>query len=224
MGRTIVEMVVDALNTWGIRADRACPGTWMPEIGTVAAAVQLSQLDQKEKTAQVLICVLVPAVRGAAGAEDSALAVCQWMNDLGGVCQQKKAEYLPAPDLFCVEVYAKFRGQETAIGWVADTGDTIDVVVNATRVTNAVTFRASRKAEGDLLDLTNARWHFRLEEMVAPGVAETDVPAAEFSVQVIRNNRTELFIGCVLTSHSWEATSDGLRQIWEGTATEMEIL
>ncbi len=125
MGRTIVEMVVDALNTWGIRADRACPGAWMPEIGTVAAAVQLAELDQGEKKAVVLISVLVPAGRGAASAEDSALAVCQWMIDLGGVCRQKKAEFLPAPDLFCVEVYAEFLGQETASGWVPEMEETV---------------------------------------------------------------------------------------------------
>lgn len=120
MGRTIVEMVVDALNTWGIRADRAYPGMWMPEIGTVVAAVQLAELDQGQKRAEVLISVLVPAGRGAASAEDSGLAVCQWMKQLGGVCRQKKAEFLSAPDLFCVEVYAAFSGQETASGWVPE--------------------------------------------------------------------------------------------------------
>lgn len=223
MGRTIVEMVVDALNTWGIRADRACPGTWMPEIGTAAAAVQLYQLDQKEKMAQVQISVLVPAARGAAGAEDSALAVCQWMKELGGVCQQKKAVYLPGPDWFCAEVYAQFHGQETATGWVPEVQETFFVEINSGLLPDAVSFRASRAADDEVVAVQNAVWHFRLEECMAGNVVQASVPVADFVIKVRRGNRTEIFRGCTLTAHSQELTPDGLRQIREGTATQMEI-
>lgn len=223
MGRTIVEMVVDALNTWGIRADRACPGTWMPEIGTVAAAVQLMQLDQKKKTAQVLISVLVPADRGAAGAEDSALAVCQWMNTLGGVCQQKKAVYLPGPDWFCAEVYAEFAGRETANGWMAETQETFCVEINSAVIPDAVSFKANRETDDEIIAIENSVWHFCLEEHMEVGATEVSVPVADFTIQVRRGNRTEIFRGCTLTGQSREMTPDGLRQIREGTATQMQI-
>ena len=88
---------------------------------------------------------------------------------------------------------------------------------------DVVSFRTSREADEEVTAVENAVWHFRLEEHLAVTAAQAAVPVADFTIQVRRGNRTEIFRGCTLTAHSQELTPDGLRQIREGTATQMEI-
>ena len=77
MGYSLVENIIDELRISGVRADRACPGKRMPEIRSVAAAVQLVGLDQEKTTATAQISVLAPKTAGAAAAEDTAVKICQ---------------------------------------------------------------------------------------------------------------------------------------------------
>lgn len=232
MGRTVVETVVDILSQEGIRTERACPGRKMPEIQSLAAAVQLVTLNQAEETATVLVSVLVPAFAGAAEAEDRAMEIYRLLQDNGGVCRQEKTEYLKAPELFCAEVYAVFSGRETASGWVEtlppaeppeEIPPTFSVALNAVAYPYVASFRAVREVSETQTEIAHASWHFRMEEIYPLDASENSVPVSDFSIKVTRPERTEIFTNCVLTAQTREIHADGQHQIWEGIASQMTV-
>lgn len=229
MGRSLVENIIDALRTNGIRADRACPGKRMPEIQSVVAAVQLAKLDRKEETATVLVSVLAPRMAGAAEAEDAAIRICRFLEYEGGIPRLEKTEYLSGPECFCTEVYATFSGRETDSGWIPifpeesepEEMPAFSVAVNGVEHPYVVSFRGFRQVDENAMSIDDMPWRFRMEEVYPLDVLENPVPLSEFSLKATRAARTELFTGCVLTSHTRELRADGQHQILEGTASLM---
>ena len=233
MGRSIVETVVDMLRRGGFRAERACPGKRMPEIQSIATAVQLVELDQEKATAKVQVSVLVPRTAGAAGAEDTATEIYRLLQSKGAICRQEKAEYLRAPEFFCTEVYATFSGQETSSGWVPipppqepfpePAPPTFSAAVNGIGYPYVVSFRGFRETSETAVEIEAAPWHFRLEEVYPLDASENPVPVSDFFLEVTRSERTEMVTGCVLTAQTREIRADGQHQIWEGTASRMTV-
>lgn len=231
MGCSLVENIINALRSSGIRADRACPGKRAPEIQSVAAAVQLASLDQKEETATVLVSVLAPKVAGAAGAEDAAIRICQLLEYEGGNSRLEKTEYLSGPECFCIEVFATFSGRETTSGWIpilpeesgSEEMPAFFVAVNGVDHPHVVSFRGFRQLDENAMSIDDMPWRFRMEEVYPMDATEDPAPISNFSLKVTRAARTELFTDCVLTSHIRELRADGQRQIWEGTASCMTI-
>ena len=233
MGRSIVETVVDILRRGGFRTERACPGKRMPEIQSMAAAVQLVELDQAEGVATVQVSVLVPRIAGAAAAEDTATEIYRLLQRKGAICRQEKTEYLKAPESFCTEVYATFSGQETPSGWVStpppqeplpeEAPPTFSVAVNGIAYPYVVSFRGFREVSETAVGIEAAFWHFRMEEVYPLDASENPVPVSDFSLEIMRPERTEVFIGCVLTAQTREIRADGQHQIWEGTASCMAV-
>lgn len=231
MGCSLVENIINALRSSGIRADRACPGKRAPEIQSVAAAVQLVSLDQKEETATVLVSVLAPKVAGAAGAEDAAIRICQLLEYEGGNSRLEKTEYISGPECFCIEVFATFSGRETTSGWMpilpeesgSEEMPAFFVAVNGIAYPHVVLFRGFRETSEIAVEIEAAQWHFRMEEVYPLDAPENPVPVSEFSLVITRPERTEMFSGCVLTAQTREIRSDGQHQIWEGTASGMTV-
>lgn len=231
MGRSLVENIIDALRNGGIRADRACPGKRMPEIQSVAAAVQLASLDQKENTATVLVSVLAPKMVKAVEAEDAAKKICRLLEYEGGTCRLEKMKYLSGPECFCTEVYATFLGRETDSGWTPVFSEESDseempafsVAVNGVEHPYVVSFRGFRQVDENAMSIDDMPWRFRMEEIYPLDVLENPMPLSEFSLKATRAARTELFTGCVLTSHTRELRADGQHQILEGTAACLTV-
>lgn len=231
MGYSLVENIIDVLRNSGIRADRAYPGKRMPEIQSVVAAVQLASLDQKETTATVLVSVLMPKMGEAAEAEDAAKEICRLLEYEGGTCRLERMKYLSRPECFCTEVYATFSGRETASGWTPVFSEESDpeempafsVAVNGVDHPYVVSFRGFRQVDESTMSIDDMPWRFRMEEIYPMDASENPVPVSDFSLEVTRPERTELFTGCVLTAQTREIRADGQHQIWEGTAYGMTV-
>ncbi len=231
MGYSLVENIIDALRISGVRADRACPGKRMPEIQSVAAAVQLAKLDRKEATATVLVSVLAPKTAGAAEAEDAAIRICRLLEYEGGDSRLEKTEYLNGPECFCTEVYATFFGRENASGWIPIFPEESDpeetpaffVAVNGVNHPYVVSFRGFRQVDENAMSIDDTPWCFRMEEVYPMEIPEKTMPISNFSLEVTRAAGMERFTGCVLTSHTREWRMDGQHQIWEGTASCMTV-
>ena len=229
MGYSLVENIIDELRISGVRADRACPGKRMPEIRSVAAAVQLVGLDQEKTTATAQISVLAPKTAGAAAAEDTAVKICQLLKSQGGICRLEKAEYLSGPECFCMEVYATFSGRETDSGWIPVFPEESDpeempafsVAVNGVEHPYVVSFRGFRQVDESVMSIEDMLWRFRMEEVYPLDIPEITMPISDFSLEVTRAAGTERYTGCVLTSNIRECRADGQHLIWEGTASLM---
>ncbi len=227
MGRSIVDTVLDALQSEGISACRAMPSAAMGAPSGIAAAVQLHRLDQKEKTAEVLVTVLSPADRDASVCENGALQIFWILQRADGVCRQERTVYQAETDCFCTEVYALFSGEETENGWspvVAEPEAEFSVFVGNATDSAAILFTARRAVDETVTVLGDAIWRFRLEERFALEESEPAWPAEPFSITVVREGGTEVYSGCVATSQKRSLDKTGQLQIREGTAQTMTVV
>lgn len=235
MGKSIVNLVIDALVAEGIRAQRAMPGGRMPELQSAAAAVQLAEVNQADATATVLVTAMVPAKLGGESCETLALEISAVLGDMGGVCLQGKIDQLDGTMLLAVPVSVEFEGYETEDGWqelpepVPEPEPevlTFQVSLNGTVLANAVGFSAWRQEEqedGVVTGIANAAWHFALEELLPLDAKEETSPQEPFTITVSRSGRTETYAGCTITSHKRVITSKGQSQIREGVAESLTV-
>lgn len=231
MGRSVVNLVIDALQSAGIRAQRAMPSGVMPQLQSAAVAVQLAQVDQAAATVTVLVTVLVPIKLGGGSCEDLAVQVSSVLAGMGAVCRQEK---LVQPDkiaLLAVPVYAKFAGYETAEGWQPREPDpeplTFSVSLRGVPCANVVRFSAWRQgAKPEEIDtgLADACWYFSLEELVPLDAAEVLALTDPFTITVSRPGRTEAYVGCRFFSQRRVITDKGLSQIREGVAESLNVV
>ncbi len=221
MGDSLIKIIVDTLCEEGIAAQRAMSAGKMLRLDAPAAAVQIHRLDQQAETATALVSVLTPVEIGACACEESALTICRILQNAGGSCRQEKTEYRSELDLFCTEVYAVYKGQETERGWqawVAEPEPEFSVFVGNATTSAAVSFIAHRAVDDTVTVLGDALWHFRLEERFDLDEAEPVWPSEPFSITVQREGRTEVYSGCVVTSQRRSLDKTGQTQIREGTA------
>ncbi len=228
MGTRLIDAVYAQLNSAGIRTGRGYPSGKLPELESPAVAVQVAQLDQEKETEVMLLSVFVPVSFGAYAAQELACEVADVMRTAGGVCKQDKVQYRKDSHLFCAEVQATFRGQETKDGWVAaprseDAGAFI-LSVDQVALPNVVSFEFYRDVSNDTSQIENAPWHFKLVENYALMEKEPDVPENPFTIRVSRQKREDTFVNCVLTGQQRKITSEGVVHIREGKAESYRFL
>lgn len=228
MGAKLTEYVFGQLHIDGIPANMGMPGTRMPVIDSGVVAIQVAQVDHGKEEETVLLSVLVPASMGAIAAENLAYRVADSARRCGGVCRQEKAQYLKAPELFCVEVYATFYGTETASGW-QPTLDPVappsfSVTIDQQPIASAVSFTSFRETDEEITVLKDATWHFKLEELCALDSRDSVAPLFGFTLVVQREGRTETYMNCDLTSQTRILTKEGFRQIREGRAEQLSVV
>ena len=77
--------------------------------------------------------------------------------------------------------------------------------------------------ETELLE-AEARWTFRLEEVIPLDRQESVIPEEPFSIAVVKEYSAEVYSGCRVTGRKRQFREDGLHHIWEGTATGMVVI
>ena len=231
MGKSIVTMVMEALESDHIRVERGMPGRRMPDIQEAVAAVQLQGMDQEKETVTVLVTVFAPVTAGAQCCETAAVQICDTLQRMDGCCVMKKAEYVKSADLFQLEVSVTFHGAETIGGWVVlpelqIQQQTFVIKLDDTKLSSAVQFSAWQEVDNTYdpdATMEDGWWHFQLEELFQPEVEEEATPESPFTITVIRQGRTEVFSTCTLSSRKRIVTDEGLRQIREGAAQNMTV-
>ena len=221
--------VADVIRSWlqvnEVSAIRAYPGSMSPSISSPMATVELYELNPKEETATVLVSVVSPANLGAAKAEDAALEVGLLLQSFGCECKQERVKYLSAPELFCVEIYAKAFGVQGQ-SWESGADQALyafHVEMDGAMVESVKSFEAYRDAADTEFGFVNAPWHFRLEQIVSPGKKEPEAPVSAFTMVVRKQGRTETYADCTLSKQSRKLTAEGQIQILEGTASTLTV-
>lgn len=223
MAATIVNTVIEALNTAGIEAQTAYPGSAMQKLTSPRVAVNLEKMEYTARKATVLVTVMVPSSMGGTACEDTALQVGTVLEKLGGVCVQEGCAFHNYADAYYVRVLGTFTGGAVMEEWAVTS--TFKVLLNQTEIPNAVGFRADVAVdEVTGTPLSTAVWTFRLEEEYGRGETPPVPPADIFSVTVYRTSGMELFSDCSWTAIQMEDTATGLRMVRTGVATSRSFM
>ncbi len=214
MSLALTEKVLQVLQDAGLDAVAAYPGKKMPALAAPCAAVQLQQAVLAQHMAQVLITVVSPAKLGGSVCESTAAAAAAVLQKAGAKCQVAGCSYDSTAGYFCAQVQAEVYGDITAGTWSPD----MTVLLGSVQCKSAVAVEFWRATDEEVTVLSNACWHFRMEELFAPGGAEETGPSGTFVLTVQHNGRSEKLTGCSFTEHRREHSPSGIRQIREGIA------
>lgn len=217
MTMVIVDSVIAALTEAGFTAQKAYPGSAMPNITQPQFAVNLEKLDYTARSATVLVTVMVPVNQGGAVCETAAVRAGTALEAMGGVVVQEECRFNAYADAYYIRVLGTFYGTSVMDTWSA--ASEFSVEVNETALPNAVSFRAEQAVdEVTGTPLSTAVWTFRLEEKFGWGEGPLPAPTDSFSITVLRSSGMEIYDECVWTSVQLEDTATGLRQVRTGVA------
>lgn len=223
MAASLVIKVLNTLDDAGILADTAYPGGKMPNISEARCAVCLERMDHTQRTATVLVTVMVPVQLGGGACEDTAIRVGTLLEQMGGVCVQEECRFNGYADAFYIRVLGTFRGAAAMESW-GSTSD-FEVQLGGEVLKNAVSFKAEQAVDQVTgTPLSTSVWTFRIVEEFGRGEAPGTSPAEPFNVYVVRTAGTERYGECTWIACQLENTSTGLRQIRTGISKSRTML
>lgn len=223
MAASIVIKVLNALDEAGILADTAYPGGKMPNISEARCAVCLQEVDHTQRTATVLVTVMVPVRLGGGACEDMAIRVGTLLERLGGVCVQEACCFNGYADAFYIRVLGTFRGTAAMDTW-SSTSD-FEVQIGGQVLENAVSFKAEQAVDQVTgTPLSTSVWTFKIVEEFGRGQSPVPSPAEPFNVYMVRSAGVERYDTCSWIACQLENTGSGMRQIRTGVAKSRSII
>lgn len=223
MAASVVIKVLNALDEAGILAETAYPGRKMPNISEARTAVCLERMDHTQRTATVLVTVMVPVRMGGGACEDMAVQVGALLEQMGGVCVQEECRFNGYADAFYIRVLGTFRGAAAMDTW-GSTSD-FEVQISGEPLKNAVSFKAEQAVDQVTgTPLSTSVWTFRIVEEFGRGEAPTASPAEPFNVYVVRSATTERYGECSWIACQLENTSTGMRQVRTGISKNRTLM
>ena len=191
MSKSIVTIVTEALVAAGLGAFEAYPGK---KAATDGVAVRLDAVDAGENTVTVALDVAVPVSEGGAGCRSAAVRSLDVLKQLGAKGSLEDGGYRSDCDCLCTVVRGVFQGQESSSGFTAYTALrklTFSVAIAGIAVDHPVSFTARRGVDETVVELENAPWHFRLEELLPLDAQEEAMPTESFAMTVSRDGGVE---------------------------------
>lgn len=223
MAAGLVIKVLNALDEVEILAETAYPGGKMPNITEARTAVCLQKVDHTQRTATVLVTVMVPAKMGGGACEDMAIRVGTVLEKLGGLCVQEECCFNGYADAFYIRVLGTFRGAAALDGWSASSD--FEVQIGGEPLQNAISFKAEQAVdEVTGTPLSTSVWTFRIVEEFGRGEAPAPALTELFNVYVVRGDSVERYDTCSWIACQLENTSIGMRQIRTGVAKSRSIV
>jgi hypothetical protein len=223
MAAGLVIKVLNALDEVEILAETAYPGGKMPNITEARTAVCLQKVDHTQRTATVLVTVMVPVKMGGGACEDMAIRVGSVMEKLGGLCVQEECRFNGYADAFYIRVLGTFRGAAALDGWSSSSD--FEVQIGGEPLKNAISFKAEQAVDQVTgTPLSTSVWTFRIVEEFGRGEAPVPALAEPFNVYVVRGNSVERYDSCSWIACQLENTSIGMRQIRTGVAKSRSIV
>lgn len=207
MGLSIIEQAAEVLRAAGFRTQRAYPGTAMPEVTEIVAALQLAQADMKNQETTLELILVCPQHLGAAACEDAALVAGEALKDIDLDSVVGPVAFDGKTGLFSIRCKVT-KPQKVRVY--------LDVPfkIGAVAQSRVVSFSAQQTAETGVIT-NETPWTVRLEQFFRNGFGEDSNPAGdEFTI----TNGEEIYHGCKWTSCKRTRELDGTRQIREGTA------
>lgn len=213
LGLPVIEQVISALREAGFPTQRAYPGTAMPAITQVVAAVRLAEADLEKRETTLEVMLLCPQNLGAPAVEDAAVTAGEALKDIDLYCVIGSAEFDGKSGLFSIRCLAtKPEKKRTYLD--------VPFRIGAVDQSRVVSFTSQRQTSETVTQLSEAPWTVRLEQFFRNGYGEDSDPSSEtFTI----TNGEEVYLGCKWTSCKRTRELEGTRQIREGTAVSRTI-
>ena len=231
MGYSILELVLRRLREDGFAADIAFPGQKFPQIRDTVAAVHIEKVDRANLEVTVEISIICPASMGGTVCEMKALRATEVLRWSGAVCVQNGCTYDGIAQVYVVSVLATFTGMTEADDctvwpgfycYVDDQLHRFAIGFTAVQENGAAAEYVIGEAEPVGTSVGTTTWEIRLEELIPVGSPEFESPAGPCVVQILTDQKTEIYSGCRWNQISREFTKQGLRRIRRGVALEKE--
>ncbi len=219
---TIVSNVIEALAAADIRADEAYPGRRIPALTGPVAAVRLGKVDRSVRTTAVQVIIMSPSKSGGSLCEAAALRAVAVLQGMDGTCIKDVCKFDEMADVFYIEIGVSFFGTALESSWSPGPGYAI--TIGSQPMGNVVSFAAERSTDKDVSTISDAKWHFVMEELLPPGASEPPEPVEPFAITVSRVNGDERFTGCTWTCVKREETIRGVTQVRKGVATARSVM
>lgn len=231
MGVTILEYVLQRLKEAGFSAAAAYPGQKFPQLTHTAAAVHIQNVDRAGGTVTVEVCILSPAALGGTACETAALAAVEALQASQAVCTQSGCVYDSSAQVYRVSILATYTGAATADDCTVGPGFTVSLNGNChswavrfseEKIQEQTAEFEARSPVATAITPGCFYWNITLEEQFPQGFPETQLPEAEFQLQLTRDSRSDLYSPCRWTSVTRTFTPEGLRRISKGIALTRE--
>lgn len=199
------EQVIAALNTAGIPAEAAYPGSKMPYL--TAAAARVTEESQAEGAVTVAVTLLCPFALGSTALQTVGETAANALKTLGTVRLEAMGF-----ETKCDCYYRVLRLQIPA-------APAFQIKQGTAVIQNALQFTAVQQAdEKNSVVLADAPWVITLEEEFSPEGKETVLPGDSFNLTVTRKTGVDIFQTCAWTSVRRVYGRDKMTQVRTGTA------
>lgn len=214
MGYAIIEQAMTVLRGAGFRTQRAYPGTAMPGITSVVAAVQLAEADLENGEMALDVLLVCPQKLGAEACEDAAFTAAEALKNIDLCCKIGATSFDGRSGLFSICCRATKSQKESIY---------LDVPfkIGAVEQFRVVSFTAQQIFDEEVAAAGRELWKVRLEQFFYNGAEQDSDPTGD---QFTITNNKEIYHGCEWTSRSRVTEKDGTRQIREGTAMYRTVL
>ena len=214
MGLSIIEQVIETLRAAGFPTQRAMPGTEVPAITRIVAAVQLAQADVDKRETVLDVHLLSPLSMGAQACEDAAFVAAEALKDIDISCVIGSVSFDGRAGIFSITCRAT---KPETVRMYLD----VPFKIGAVNQSRVVSFTAQQQVSEATTPLKDAPWTLRLEQFFRNGFGEDKNPDGDtFTV----THGDEVYHGCRWISCKRTREVDGLRQIREGIATNQTML
>lgn len=199
------EQVIAALNTAGIPAEAAYPGSKMPYLTAIAARV--TEESESEGAVTVAVTLLCPFALGNEALKTAGENAANALKALGTVAMETMG--------FETRWDCYYR----VLRLLIPAAPAFQIKQGTAAIQNALRFTAVQQAdEKNSVALADAPWVITLEEEFSPEGKETVLPGDSFNLTVTRKTGVDIFQTCAWTSVRRVYGRDKMTQIRTGTA------
>lgn len=210
MGDERINKVVTALRARGLRTERGYPDSWMPQLSSPVAAVNLQR--ENPDTYVIGVDIYGPLEQGGAACEEAAQKAKAALLELGAIPHVGECRYSAKKGLFNLNVSGT---------WVKTLPYTVRI--HQQNAVYATSFSAKQIIDLEPLDILSEGvtrvvrksrcWKVTVEEMLPLNHPVSGELAGEFDITVFYPGTTVTYHGCRWEYTFREDTRKGVRQV-----------
>ena len=221
-----------ALRDAGFQVERGYPAKNAVYLIETVAAVNLTRLDIRQRSATVTVAVIAPRKHGLDHCQKMAEKAALALSGAGGQWQFSGWKFDSGISCFMVEVVGTvnfFPGDE---GWIADAGYQVLIGGQVQEYVTDFLARQERdrrlirphgQAEPTAVTPGMDGWTIRLTQLLPSGQPEPVQPEEPFTMKVTRGGQSQVYSGCCWSDYTSQQCAQGTRVIRSGFALRREV-
>lgn len=206
MGELVLDVVMQVLDGEGFPVERGYSQERVKNITEPVCAVNLESTNLDSMEVTVLVQVISPAELGAQACQQMAQEAGMALRDQGYGCTISACSFDGRTGTFVAKIHVTSKVREPHIS------------VDGIFIPFACAFKCWRIIDENASSWTNARWYFRVEQLIPIDLKDTELNEGTFTLIHSSAGDIETFEGATWTSRTrtWEPTA--IRQVRVGVA------